>query len=94
MCSDEAPLVLPSLMLMAANVVVLEMGRRGLWPSQGVGFSPWYPVMFAAVHLVFWPVKMFIDRSCRWWWLVAEIVLMLSFLSYNYTSLKMIMYVS
>lgn len=91
---ESAPMVLPSLVLMTINVVVLELGRKGLWDDSGVGFSPWYPVAFAMVHLFFWPVKIFVDRLYSWWCTFMEVVLMIAFLFYNYTSFKMIMYVS
>ena len=83
-----------ALILMALNLVVLELGRRGLWHNNGAGFSPWYPVRFAVMHLLFWPVKIFLDRSSAWWIILAELVLMGCFLFYNYTSLMTIMYVS
>lgn len=92
--SVNTPIVLPSLILMAINVAILELGRRGLWHNYGAGFSPWYPILFAIFHLLFWPVKMFVDRLCPWWCILAEVVLMSSFLYYNYSSLKIIMYVS
>ena len=52
------------------------------------------PFIFAILHLLFWPVKIFVDRLCSWWCILAEVVLMASFLHYNYSSLKIIMYVS
>lgn len=92
------PIGLITTILMATNVVVLELGRKGLWPTSGVGFSPWYPIVFGIIHLLVWPIKIFvdrfIDRLCVWWCILAEVVLMSFFLYYNYNSLKMIMYVS
>ena len=93
------PTIFPAVILMAANVVVLELGRRGLWNNQGAGFSPWYPVCFGIIHLIFWPIKicidrLYVDQSCRWWRVFFAVVLMILFLLYNCRSIQEIMYVT
>ena len=83
-----------ALVLMAANVVVIELGRRGLWHGSGAGFSPWYPVLFSIAHLLFWPTKLLAARPERWWGVAVDVVLMASFVLYNLIDLGEIMYVS
>ena len=90
----SAPVVFNAFILMGINVAVIELGRRGLWHNQGGGFSLWYPFWFAIIHFLFWTIKIYVDRLCRWWWVIIEIGTSIFFLYYNLDALREIMYAS
>ena len=88
------PVVFNAFILIGINVAVIELGRRGVWQNKGVGFSPWYPFSFAIIHFLFWTIKIYVDRLCRWWWIIIEIGALIFFLCYNLNALGEIMYAS
>ena len=74
------PVVFNAFILIGINVAVIELGRRGVWQNKGVGFSPWYPFWFAIIHFLFWAIKIYVDRLCRWWWIIIEIGALIFFM--------------
>ena len=92
--SVQTPVVFNAFVLIGINVSIIELGRKGLWYNEGVGFSPWYPFGFAIIHFLFWAIKIYVDRLCRWWWIIIEIAALIFFLCYNLNALGEIMYAS
>ena len=92
--SMQTPVVFNAFVLIGINVIIIELGRKGLWHNEGVGFSPWYPFGFAIIHFLFWAIKIYVDRLCRWWWIIIEIAALIFFLCYNLNALGEIMYAS
>ena len=82
-----------SLFIILFNVLVLEMGRRGLWHNTGTGFSPWYPVFFLIIEIFFLISKIATFKDENVVFRLVDICIISFMVYYNVRAIESILYI-